>query len=347
VIRSDGEGTTIQVRADSAVLRGFTVAGSGHRYDQMDAAVYVRGNGVAVRELAVRDALFGIVAERSNSVTIANNAVSGLAALPVGIRGDGIRLWEVRASIVEGNRLEDSRDLLVWYSPGNRIVSNTVLRSRYGTHFMYSDDSTIEGNEYRSNVVGVFVMYSRGVTLRNNVMTHNLASTGMGLGVKESGNLIVEANDFVLDRSCVYLDTSPFRDGDSVVVRGNTMARCGTGVTFHSSETHNAFSDNVFQANQTDVAVEGRGTARGVVWRRNYFDDYQGYDLDGDGLGDVAYELRSLSERLVTDHPQLAFFRGTPALRLLDLAAQVFPVLQPETLLIDPQPRMAPPRGGS
>ena len=57
----------------------------------------------------------------------------------------------------------------------------------------------------------------------------------------------------------------------------------------------------------------------------------------------MAYELRSLSERLVATHPELAFFRGTVALELLDVAARIFPLLEPETLLVDPHPRMSPP----
>ncbi|MGD8319025.1 MAG: nitrous oxide reductase family maturation protein NosD [Gemmatimonadota bacterium] len=343
ILRSDGSGTTVRAVADSIVLSGFTVEGSGRRYDKMDAGVYLRGRGVQARSLTVRDALFGIIVEQSDDVAVTDNHVLGLAGLPVGVRGDGIRLWEVRGSLVRGNHLEDSRDILVWYSPGNRIVHNTVEHSRYGTHFMYSDDCVVEDADYHENIVGVFVMYSHGITLRNNRIAGNEVVDGMGLGVKESGNLVVEGNRFVRDRSCLYLDTSPFRAGDSVFVRGNTFAGCSAGVTFHSSERRNTFVDNVFMANQTQVAVEGRGTAREVVWRGNYFDDYQGYDLDGDGVGDVAYELRSLSETLVARHPELAFLRGTVAFSLLDVAARVLPLLEPETLLTDPHPRMFAP----
>jgi len=342
VIRSSGEGTTVRVSADGVELRGFTVVGSGMRYDRADAAVYVRGDDVTVSGLTVRGALFGIVVERSNGVTVTDNEISGMAELSVGIRGDGIRLWEVRGSTVAGNRLQDSRDILVWYSPGNRVVGNTVLRSRYGTHFMYSDDSVVEGNEYRGNLVGVFVMYSRGITLRRNVFQDSGGRDGMGLGVKESGNLVVEDNTFLRDRACIYLDTSPARQGDSVLVRANTLAGCAAAVTFHSTATGNRFADNTFVSNMTQVGVEGRGNARGVAWVSNYFDDYEGYDLDGDGFGDVEYEIHSLSERLVSEHPQLAFFRGTVALTMLDVAAQVFPVLRPETMLVDARPRMAP-----
>jgi nitrous oxidase accessory protein len=341
VINSNDTGTTLRVLADSVTLRGFSIDGSGTRYDRMDAAVYLRGRDVQVNGLTIHGALFGIIVEQSDSVVIADNRVTGLARLPVGIRGDGIRLWEVRHSRVERNRLTDSRDILVWYSPGNIIRGNTVTGSRYATHFMYSDDCLVADADYRDNIVGVFVMYSRGVTLRNDIIADNMAPDGLGLGVKESGNLTVVGTRFVHDRSCLYLDTSPFRTGDSVLVRGNRFVDCDAGVTFHSSEHGNAFLDNVFEGNATHVAVEGRGTAQGVQWRGNYFDDYQGYDLNGDGIGDVPYELRDLSEQLVSRHPALAFFRGTIALKVLNVAADVFPVLQPVTLLRDSQPRMA------
>lgn len=343
VIATSGTGTTVRVLAPGTVLRGFTIDGSGQRYDKMDAGVYVMADSVAARGLTVRHALFGLVAEKSRGVTFAGNHVVGDAALAVGIRGDGIRFWEVRGSAVLDNRLEDSRDIVVWYSPGNRIAGNTVVRSRYATHFMYSSDCVVEDNTYRDNIVGVFVMYSRNIVLRGNEISDNTRGDGMGLGVKESGNLTVDGNRFARDNECVYLDTSPFRTGDSVFVRGNTFALCNAGVTFHSSETRNTFQANTFAGNVRQVVVEGRGNALGVRWLGNFFDDYRGYDLDGDGFGDVAYELRSLSARLLSDHPVLAFFQGTVALELVDLVAEVFPVLQPETVMVDPHPRVMRP----
>jgi len=39
-------------------------------------------------------------------------------------------------------------------------------------------------------------------------------------------------------------------------------------------------------------------------------------------------------------HESLRFFRGTPALSLLDLASRVLPVLAPKTILTDPEPRL-------
>lgn len=340
VIHSDGTGTTVRVLAAGAELRGFTVEGSGQRFDIMDAGVLVRGEKVAVRGLTVRHALFGLVAEQSFGVTFDGNHVIGDPAVPAGVRGDGIRLWEVRGASIVNNRVEDSRDIVVWYSPGNLIAGNTVVRSRYATHFMYASDCVVRDNHFRENTVGVFVMYSRNIAIRDNEIVDNTASDSMGLGVKDSGDLIIERNRIVHNRQCLYLDNSPFREGDVMIVRSNTLARCSVGVTFHKSESHTTFEDNRFEANGTTAAIEGRGTARGVTWRSNFFDDYEGYDLDRDGFGDVPYEVRDLSERLVSRHPNLAFFRGTAALALVDMAAKAFPVLRPETLLVDDTPRM-------
>ena len=343
IVRSPGEGRTIDVLAPHTVLRGFTVDGSGARFDKLDAAVYVHADSVEVRGLTVIRALFGLVAEQSRGITLDGNEIVGDAAAPRGLRGDGIRLWEVRGARITRNVLRHSRDIVVWYSPDTRLAGNVVRDSRYANHFMYSSDCVVEDNDYRDNIVGVFVMYSHDITLRRNTFARNTVSDGMGLGVKESGNLRVEDNRFIGNNQALYLDTSPFRAGDSVWVRHNTIAGNGAAVTFHSSETRNVFTNNVFEYNRTQVAVEGRGNARGVRWRDNYFDDYRGYDLDGDGTGDVPYELRSLSARLAADHPALRFFRGTVAFELVDVAAQVLPLLQPETMLVDPRPRMAPP----
>jgi nitrous oxidase accessory protein len=344
VVRSNGEGTTVRVLAGGAELRGFTVDGSGHRPDIMDAAVLARGEKIAVRGLTIRHALFGLVAEQSFGVVFEGNHVIGEAAVPEGERGDGIRLWEVRGASVLDNHLEDSRDIVVWYSPGNLLAGNTVLRSRYATHFMYSSDCVVRGNRFRGNTVGVFVMYSRNIAIRDNEIADNTAADSMGLGVKDSGDLIIERNRLVRDRQCLYLDNSPFREGDVMIVRSNTIAGCSAGVTFHKSEARTTFEDNRFEGNSTTAAIEGRGTARDVTWRTNYFDDYEGYDLDADGFGDVPYELRDASERLVSRRPELAFFRGTAALALVDVAARAFPILQPETLLVDERPRMEPAR---
>ncbi len=343
IIRSDGVGHTITVEADGVSLLGFTVEGSGGRFDQTDAAICLRADDCRVEGLTVRQALFGITAEQVRGARIIGNEVVGTGLPDLGLRGDGIRLWEVRGSEVSGNLVSRSRDIVVWYSPGNRVTGNFVEWGRYGTHYMYSRRNIAQGNTYVGNLVGIFVMYSDSVSILENRMAFSDPTGGLGLGVKESGGLIVRDNVLLSNQAGIYLDTSPLQRNHENIVTGNRLLFCGTGVSFHRSETRNQFHDNEFRGCGTPVRVGGGGDAAGVDWRGNYFDDYQGYDLDGDGIGDVAYELHRLSDQLTTKYEALQFFEGTPALGLIDVVGRVLPLFAPRILVHDPAPRLAPP----
>ena len=340
VIKSSGQGTTIEVEADGAALLGVTVDGSGGRFDRLDAAVHVVADDVTVQGVRVENAVFGLLVEKANRAHIIGNVVQGPDEGPLGLRGDGIRLWETRDSEVRDNRVIGSRDMVVWYSSDNRLVGNTVVRSRYGTHFMYSHGNHVEGNRYVDNVVGVFIMYSRNVTLRDNLLARSSGPGGMGLGIKESGNLTVSNNAFIANTKAVYMDTSPLEPDDFNTFENNAFFHSEVGVLMHSSEERNAFLSNRFVSNYSQVQVEGGGNALSVEWLGNSFDDYAGYDLDEDGFGDIPYELRRLSSQLQSKYPQLRFFRGAVTLELLDAITSLFPMIEPRTILIDPRPRM-------
>jgi nitrous oxidase accessory protein len=342
VIRSTGEGTTIEVEASGSSLAGFTVDGSGGRFDTLDAAVHVVADDVRVEGVRVHNAAFGLLIEKANRVAVVNNVVQGPDEGPLGLRGDGIRLWETRDSEVRGNQVIGSRDMVIWYSSNNRLVDNTVVRSRYGTHFMYSHDNIVERNRYLDNVVGIFIMYSRNVTLRDNLLARSSGPGGMGLGIKESGNLTVADNAFIANTKGVYMDTTPLEPNDFNTFENNAFFHSEVAILMHSSEKRNKFAGNAFVSNHSQLQVEGGGNALGVDWLGNAFDDYQGYDLDRDGYGDIPYELRRLSSQLQSTYPQLQFFRGAITLTLLDAISSLFPMMQPETTLIDPRPRMGP-----
>ena len=341
VIRSSGEGTTIEIAADGSSLIGVTVDGSGGRFDTLDAAVHVVADDVRVEGIRVQSAAFGLLIEKANRAMILNNVVQGPDEGPLGLRGDGIRLWETRDSEIRDNQVLGCRDMVVWYSSNNKLIRNTVVRSRYGTHFMYSHDNQVEGNEYLDNVVGIFIMYSRNLTLRDNLLARSSGPGGMGLGIKESGNLTVSGNAFIANTKGVYMDTAPLEPDDFNTFENNAFFHSEVAVLMHSSEKRNAFLGNQFVSNHSQLQVEGGGNALGVDWNGNSFDDYAGYDMDRDGFGDIPYELRRLSSQLESTYPQLQFFRGAITLELLDAISSLFPMVEPQTTLIDSRPRMS------
>jgi nitrous oxidase accessory protein len=336
----------VRLEADGAALLGLTVDGSGGRFDLLDAAVRVRADDVRVEGVAIRNALFGVLVEQSRRVRVRGNEIEGDPSKPLGLRGDAIRLWEVRESLVEGNRVRHARDVVVWYSPGNRLVGNRVESGRYGTHFMYSHDNVVERNRYERNVVGIFVMYSRGIRIRQNLLALSAGAAGIGLGAKESGNLEVVENWFPRNTVGAYLDTSPLQEDAHNRFEANHFVLCDTGVVFHGGASRNRFRDNEFRDNGSPVRVEGRGDARDADWTENYWGEYAGYDLDGDGFGDVPYALRSLSQELAARAPALRLLRGSPAMALVEFVGRAVPLFQARTLLMDERPRMRAPEAG-
>lgn len=335
-----GPGTIIEVTAPGSAVLGLTIDGTGGRYDFLDGAVRLAADDTRVEGVTVTQAVFGILVERASRVRVANNHIAGSRDPATGLRGDTIRLWETRDSVIEDNTIEDGRDLVVWYSRDNRIANNRVRRARYGLHFMYSHGNVVRDNVIADGVVGVFVMYSRNLRIEHNVIANVAGAAGMAIGIKDSGNIFVDGNQLVHDTVGIYVDSSPMQRGDRVEITNNVIGLGDTGLVFHASPKDLAVRGNDFTDNGTQVRVDGGGDAMQASWSGNYFDDYAGYDLDEDGIGDVPYELRSLSNQLVTRTPTLALFRGTPALALVDAATHLDPLYQPAAVMIDRAPRI-------
>ncbi len=341
MIRTSGAGTTVLVTADGARVAGITIDGSGGRYDTQDAAIAVRdAAGVQVEGLRVVNAVFGILAENTTDTLIRGNEVIGDPATLRGMRGDGIRLWETRRSRIEHNLVQHSRDLVVWYSPANTFVGNTVEHSRYGTHFMYSHDNVVEEGVFRSNAVNIFIMYSRNVRVRGADLIDAHGPSGMGIGLKDAGDVEITESRFVHNAMGVYLDTSPLSLEDENRFANNLFTLSDRAIVFHGRGDRNLFTDNAFVSNREQIVVEGRGDALGATFATNRFDDYAGYDLDDDGIGDIPYEVRSLSNQLTGTYPVLAFFAGTPALAIVEVVGRIVPLFAPRTIAVDPRPRM-------
>jgi nitrous oxidase accessory protein len=226
------------------------------------------------------------------------------------------------------------------------LSHNNVTGSRYGTHFMYAHDSTIEDSELTRNVVGVFIMYSSRLSVLRNRLTGAHGPAGLGIGFKESDGAQVSDNWFVADTTGAYLDRSPRSAATPVRFERNHFALNATAVGLHSSEEGLEFTGNDFTGNAKVIEVEGGGDALGVRFHGNSWSDYQGYDLNRDGLGDVPYQVKALSSELTERAPSIRLYGGTAAFAVIDLIARAAPVFASQLLLVDPAPRIHA-RGGT
>jgi nitrous oxidase accessory protein len=345
IIDAGDKGTVMVLNAGNSVLRGLHLTGSGDSHDSDDSCLDVRGHKNLVEELRIDNCLFGIDLKQSNDNIVRANRIRS-KELDLGVRGDGLRLWYSNNNLIEKNEIIDSRDMVAWYAHKNIFRDNLGRRSRYSIHFMFANDNIVEGNGFYDNAVGVYFMYTEGGVARNNIISHATGATGMGIGFKEASGTIIENNEIIYCGIGIGSDLSPFQPDSTIEVRGNRFAYNGIGIMFNSETGGNNMIDNVFEGNLTQVGYGSRGdnnnNARNV-WSGNYWDDYQGFDRDGDGIGDRTHELYSYADQIWIELPVARFFRSSPVMELLDFLERLAPFSKPDLILRDEKPRFLKP----
>lgn len=336
-----GAGSVLVLAAADVTLANLRVTGGGHQPQNDDAGVVIAGDRARVSGVTVDDVYLGIDLRMADDAVVIGCTVRGDPTAPFGLRGDGIRLWESDRNLIAENTLDHVRDLVIWYADDNIVRDNVVRDSRYGTHLMHTAGNQISGNRYLDDVVGVFVMYSARITVDRNVVAGAHGEAGVGIGLKESDEITIVGNTLVDDTTGLYVDTVPQRVGGHAEFRGNVIAGNEVGVRFHGPSDGGRFTENVFVENRIAASVDAsRGPLLGVTFDRNHWSDYAGYDLDGDGYGDLPFEARSAAASLFEREPAMAFLAGTPALALIELFAQAFPLFAPPVWFSDPHPSM-------
>ena len=339
-------GTVMVLNASDSVIRGLHLTGSGDSHDTDDSCLDVRGHNNLIEDNVVDNCLFGIDLKQVNDSTVRGNRIQS-KDFELGVRGDGLRLWYSNNNLIEKNEIIDSRDMVAWYAHKNIFRENIGRRSRYSIHFMFANDNVLAGNQFYDNAVGVYFMYTEGGVARDNIISHATGATGMGIGFKEASGTLIENNEIIYCGIGIGSDLSPFQPDSTIDVRGNRFAYNGIGIMFNSETGGNNMVDNVFEGNLTQVSYGGHGdndnNARNT-WRGNYWDDYQGFDRDSDGIGDRTHELYSYADQIWIEMPVARFFRNSPVMELLDFLERLAPFSNPDLILRDEKPRFLKPR---
>ena len=169
----------------------------------------------------------------------------------------------------------------------------------------------------------------------------------MGLGFKESSDSVIEGNEIIYCAVGIGSDLSPFEPDTKIHFRNNRIAYNGIGIMFTSELGGNIAAGNVFEGNLTHVMQAGRGASNLNEWRGNYWDDYQGFDRNGDNVGDTPYELFAFADRIWIEIPPARFFKTSPAMEALDFLERLAPFSSPDLMLRDDSPRFKKQRKAS
>jgi len=341
IIDGEGNGTVITIKGSFITLKNLTIRGSGERHEGLDAAIKLSdGKQCEISHCKIYDCLFGIDMQMvSNSIIAHNNITS--KDLELGLRGDGLRLWYSNDNIIQENRLIKSRDMVVWYSHGNEILKNYGRENRYSLHFMYAGKNLIKENTYELNSVGIFFMYSQDSIAIGNVIKSSLGATGMGIGLKDVSNFTLKDNTVLYNAQGLYIDRSPFEPDTHNWIIGNHILYNSEAMHFHSLSENNVIKENTIMGNIEDVVNDSRGSKTNeneIVG--NYWDKYEGFDRNGDNVGDTPHKVYQYADQLWVYNPDVKFFYASPVISLLNFLAKLAPFTKPLFLMEDQYPKV-------
>ena len=341
VIRGDGNGTVIKIRSSNVILKNLIIEHSGKEHERVDAGISIKNaDFCTIENCKIRDCLFGIDLQNVHDSKIIGNYITS-KPFPLGIRGDGVRLWYSNDNILRGNHLYKSRDFVIWYSHGNLIEKNIGEYGRYSLHFMYAGKNIVKNNIYKHNSVGIFFMYSKDTVAEGNMIMSSIGTTGIGIGLKDASNFTIKNNTILYCAKGFYLDRSPFDPTSKNYITGNKILYNSIGMHFHSLSTNNEIKKNIFKGNMENV-YDDSGVIHSVMnhWENNYWDDYEGLDKNRDGIGDTPYTLYYYADKMWLLNPNVRFFYGSPVISILNFLYKLAPFSEPVKLLTDPKPLM-------
>jgi nitrous oxidase accessory protein len=334
VLDGESEGSILVVTADDVQIRGFVLRNSGMSHIRDHAAITVEeSEGCRIENNRLEDNFFGIFLARAMGCLIRDNRITASGTREA-TSGNGIHLWDVDRVQVEGNEIRGHRDgIYLEFARGAVIRENRSEDNiRYGLHFMFSDDSFYVNNSFRNNGAGVAVMYSRNVVMSRNRFVDNWGSSAYGLLLKEVQDSLIEDNLFRGNTTAIHSEGS-----DRLTFRLNQVERNGWAVKILANSQDNLFTMNNFVDNTFDVITNSRRNPNS--FEGNHWSQYRGYDLEGDGVGDLAHRPVRLFSLIVQERPAAIVLLRSFFVDILEVAERVLPVLTPETL-VDERPLM-------
>lgn len=278
-----------------------------------------------------------------SAASVDPHAGHGMGDGPSG-QGDAVSIWSATGVLVRENRIHDARDAIYLnYADEVLIDSNVIDRNRYAVHAMFGRSVTVFGNTARRNLSGLVFMYTSEILAGRNVLTGSRsAGTGYGIVLRDVSGVRLAENVVSSNRVGLQAEGTVHRDAAEALVVRNRFAGNDVGVALMATADL-AFAANEFDDNLTQVLALEVGVERHNDWANggtgNTWSDYAGFDLTGDGVGDVPYTSGGAGEVLIAADPALAVFRTSPALTILDAARAVWESAR-EPVVSDAFPRL-------
>ncbi|TDE30386.1 nitrous oxide reductase family maturation protein NosD [Flavobacterium ranwuense] len=324
----------LSIKADSVVVDGFKVIKSGYATleDPCGIKVYNK-NYVVIQNNVLDDNFFGIYIQNGSHCIIKNNRLTAYGKEEQSI-GNGIHCWKSDSLQIIGNTISGHRDGIYFEFVTNSVIwRNISTRNvRYGLHFMFSNDDAYISNIFKNNGAGVAVMFTKNVKMFNNFFEENWGDAAYGLFLKEISDSYIIGNKFSKNTSGIHMEGT-----NRIQVEKNVFKANGWGMKILASCSDNVIKNNNFLGNTFDISTNGSLVLN--TFNNNYWDKYEGYDLDKNGVGDVPFHPLSLFAVLTERNPSAMLLFRSFMITLLDKSERILPSITPDNF-VDNSPLM-------
>ncbi len=334
----DGENKyeNIVISGRDITVSGFVIRNSKKSSSNDYAGIsIIDADNIRVEKNKILNAHFGIHLSNSINSKLVGNYIKG-EGLSEQSAGNGIHIWKCEKILVQKNHITGHRDGIYFeFVTDSEIRDNISEKNiRYGLHFMFSHNDHYFNNIFRNNGAGVAVMYTHNVRMENNVFENNWGSASYGILLKDITDSRIINNRFISNTVGIYMEGS-----NRIEVKKNIFRSNGWALKVQANCTDNIFTLNNFFQNTFDVATNGTNVLSS--FNNNYWDKYEGYDLNKNGIGDIPYHPVSMYSMIIEQNPTALLLLRSFMVNLLDKAEKAIPSLTPENL-VDNNPAMKP-----
>jgi len=328
VIDGDNKGQIFTVNSNDVTFTGLQIQNTGYSAVNDIAGIRTQNvSNITVSNNKFLNCCYGVFLAGSQHSIITDNYFKGNPTEQQ-LAGNGIHSWKSAYCTIRNNEVSGHRDGIYFEFVFLSSISNNRCydNMRYGLHFMFSDRNLFEDNVFERNGSGVAVMYSKQITMLNNIYRDNWGGSSYGLLLKEINDSYVFYNRFEKNTAAIFMESC-----NRMVFLHNDFTNNGWAMRIQASCNDNSVLYNNFLGNTFDVATNGSLSLN--HYSKNYWDKYDGYDMDRNGIGDVPYRPVSIFSMLSENMPESMIMMQSFSVMLLDKVEKVLPGIIPEGLI--------------